>query len=57
MTTDVPILIIGSPTALGGHFAGMDRGPAELWVMEADGTDPVPVLDPPAEIGGYDWVP
>jgi arginase len=30
MTTDVPILIIGSPTALGGHFAGMERGPAEL---------------------------
>ncbi len=35
----------------------LDRGPVELWVMEADGTDPVPVLDPPAEIGGYDWVP
>jgi len=24
------IAIVGSPTALGGHFAGMDRGPAEL---------------------------
>jgi arginase len=24
------IVIVGSPTALGGHFAGMDRGPAEL---------------------------
>lgn len=24
------IAIVGSPTALGGHFAGMDRGPADL---------------------------
>jgi arginase len=24
------IAIVGSPTALGGHFAGMERGPAEL---------------------------
>jgi arginase len=24
------IAIVGSPTALGGHFAGMDRGPSEL---------------------------
>jgi arginase len=24
------IVIVGSPTALGGHFAGMERGPAEL---------------------------
>jgi hypothetical protein len=32
-------------------------GAVELWVMEADGTNPVAVLDPPAEIGGYDWVP
>ena len=24
------IVVVGSPTALGGHFAGMDRGPAEL---------------------------
>jgi arginase len=30
MTTRAPILIAGSPTALGGHFAGMERGPAEL---------------------------
>jgi arginase len=27
---DGTIVIVGSPTALGGHFAGMDRGPAEL---------------------------
>jgi len=25
-----PIAIVGSPTALGGHFAGMERGPAAL---------------------------
>ena len=25
-----PIVIVGSPTALGGHFAGMERTPAEL---------------------------
>ena len=25
-----PIVVAGSPTALGGHFAGMERGPAEL---------------------------
>jgi arginase len=24
------IVVVGSPTALGGHFAGMDSGPAEL---------------------------
>jgi arginase len=24
------VVIVGSPTALGGHFAGMERGPAEL---------------------------
>jgi arginase len=30
MTSTRPILIVGSPTALGGHFAGMDRGPDEL---------------------------
>jgi arginase len=30
MTTTAPIVIAGSPTALGGHFAGMERGPAEL---------------------------
>lgn len=30
MTTPGPILIAGSPTALGGHFAGMEQGPAEL---------------------------
>ena len=28
--TDPTIVIAGSPTALGGHFAGMERGPAEL---------------------------
>jgi arginase len=27
---DVTTVIVGSPTALGGHFAGMERGPAEL---------------------------
>jgi arginase len=27
---DGTTVIVGSPTALGGHFAGMDRGPAEL---------------------------
>ena len=30
MTTGARIVIAGSPTALGGHFAGMERGPAEL---------------------------
>ena len=30
MTTMAPIVIAGSPTALGGHFPGMDRGPAEV---------------------------
>ena len=25
-----PIVIVGSPTALGGHFAGMERAPVEL---------------------------
>ncbi len=26
----LPIVLVGSPTALGGHFAGMERTPAEL---------------------------
>lgn len=30
MTTRAPIVVAGSPTALGGHFAGMERGPAVL---------------------------
>ena len=34
MLTDMarldPIVVVGSPTALGGHFAGMERTPAEL---------------------------
>jgi hypothetical protein len=30
MTAAAPILIAGSPTALGGHFAGMEQGPREL---------------------------
>ena len=30
MTDRTTIVIAGSPTALGGHFAGMERGPAEL---------------------------
>ena len=30
MTATAPIVVAGSPTALGGHFAGMDRGPGEL---------------------------
>jgi arginase family enzyme len=30
MTAPAPILIAGSPTALGGHFAGMEQGPREL---------------------------
>ncbi|HZM73077.1 MAG TPA: arginase family protein [Candidatus Polarisedimenticolia bacterium] len=29
-TTPGSIVVVGSPTALGGHFAGMDKGPAEL---------------------------
>lgn len=28
--SDRTVVIVGSPTALGGHFAGMDRAPAEL---------------------------
>jgi arginase len=30
MTPTAPVVIVGSPTALGGHFAGMERGPGEL---------------------------
>ena len=30
MTRPATILIAGSPTALGGHFAGMEQGPGEL---------------------------
>ncbi|HUP54256.1 MAG TPA: arginase family protein [Methylomirabilota bacterium] len=30
MTSTAPVLIVGSPTALGGHFAGMDATPGEL---------------------------
>ncbi len=30
MTKSAPIVIAGSPTALGGHFGGMERAPAEL---------------------------
>ena len=30
MTPGAPIVIVGSPTALGGHFAGMELGPGEL---------------------------
>jgi arginase len=30
MATTAPILIVGSPTALGGHFGGMERTPTEL---------------------------
>jgi arginase len=30
MTGDTTVVIVGSPTALGGHFAGMEQGPAEL---------------------------
>ena len=30
MTKLAPIVIAGSPTALGGHFGGMERSPAEL---------------------------
>jgi arginase len=30
MTPSTPVVIVGSPTALGGHFAGMERGPGEL---------------------------
>jgi arginase len=29
-TTPAPIVIVGSPTALGGHFGGMERTPSEL---------------------------
>jgi hypothetical protein len=28
-----PIVLVGSPTALGGHFEGMDRAPRELRAM------------------------
>ncbi|MBA2300485.1 MAG: arginase family protein [Chloroflexi bacterium] len=30
MATTDPIVIVGSPTALGGHFGGMERTPGEL---------------------------
>jgi Tol biopolymer transport system component len=41
------------------HGAGhvLDRPPAELWIVAADGADPVQVFDSPTEISGYDWVP
>ena len=29
-----PIVLVGSPTALGGHFAGMERTPAELRTLD-----------------------
>jgi arginase len=29
-TTPAPIIVVGSPTALGGHFGGMERTPNEL---------------------------
>ena len=30
MSDGTTVVIVGSPTALGGHFAGMERAPAEL---------------------------
>ena len=30
MATPAPIVLVGSPTALGGHFAGMERAPAQV---------------------------
>jgi arginase len=32
-----PIVIVGSPTALGGHFGGMERTPAELRALDVVG--------------------
>ncbi|MBI3745299.1 MAG: arginase family protein [Chloroflexi bacterium] len=32
-----PIVIVGSPTALGGHFGGMERTPAELRALDIAG--------------------
>ena len=29
-----PIVIVGSPTALGGHFGGMERTPAALRALD-----------------------
>jgi arginase len=50
--TPRPVVIVGSPTALGGHFGGMDRTPAELRrlglldrLREADGLTGVTWLD------------
>jgi Tol biopolymer transport system component len=34
----------------------LDRGPVELWTMNADGTDPVQVFGS-AAIAGFDWAP
>jgi arginase len=32
-----PIVLVGSPTALGGHFAGMERTPTELRALDIAG--------------------
>lgn len=46
-----PIVIVGSPTALGGHFGGMERSPAELrrlGLADALATEP--------SLAGIRWV-
>jgi Tol biopolymer transport system component len=33
------------------------HGSMDLWIVDADGTNPVQVTDASVEVGGYDWVP
>ncbi|MBF8289235.1 MAG: hypothetical protein HW391_203 [Chloroflexi bacterium] len=59
-----PIILVGSPTALGGHFGGMERTPAELRALDImgrirarPGLGDAPIHDagdPPNEPG---WAP
>ncbi len=36
-TPPAPIVVVGSPTALGGHFGGMERTPGELRALDVVG--------------------
>lgn len=37
LPTPTPIVVVGSPTALGGHFGGMERTPGELRELDVIG--------------------
>jgi arginase len=62
-STSRPVVIVGSPTALGGHFGGMERTPAELRrlglldrLREADGLAGVSWLDAGDATNEPGWV-